>query len=82
MELKFTFEIDDKFMAGILEGVCKVFSYDAASGVSKEQFFRNVTFGVWKSWYVNNEKIKQADIAEKAALVETENLKDKEEKPK
>jgi len=74
---KFVFEIDDIFMEGILEGVCKTYSYDAKSGVTREQFFRNVTYSVWKTWYVKQEAIKAAELAEKAAIDATVDLKDK-----
>ena len=78
---KFTFEIDDKFMAGIQDGVCRIFSYDPASGITKEQFFRDKTVAIWQAWYVQNKKVVAAEVAEKAALIETADLKDKVEKP-
>ena len=72
------FDIPDKYTAELSDAVCQIYSYDAKSGVTKQQFFKNVTFSFWREMLIRYRSNTAKDLAAKTAITETDDLKEKE----
>lgn len=75
---KVTFDIPDKYTQELSDAVCATYSYDEKSGITKQQFFKNVTFSFWRELIIRYRGNVAKETAAKTAITDTDDLKEKE----